>query len=64
VLVPDKNIPVKLKMAAMREIDSRKGMAEVARMYQPRVESETAYGQTTGEIKTDMGGRKDQSGEF
>ena len=38
-------------MAAMREIDSGRGMAEVACMYQPRVESETASGQTTGEIK-------------
>jgi hypothetical protein len=31
---PDKNIRRELKMAAMREIDSGKGMAEVARMYQ------------------------------
>jgi hypothetical protein len=30
----------------------------------PRVESEIAYEQTTGEIKADMGRREDQAGEF
>jgi len=34
VLVPRQEYSRELKLAAMREIDSGKGMAEVARMYQ------------------------------
>jgi hypothetical protein len=50
---PDKSYSRELKMAAMREIDSGKGTAEVARMYQlspKRLETRRSEWRAKGEL--------------
>jgi transposase len=64
MLVPRQEYSRELKMAAMREIDSGKGMAEVARMYQlspKRLETWRSEWRAKGELAFPGKGAQPQS---
>jgi transposase len=64
VLVPRQEYSRELKLAAMREIDSGKGMAEVARMYQlspKRLETWRSEWRAKGELAFPGKGAQPQS---
>jgi transposase-like protein len=66
VLVPRQEYSRELKLAAMREIDSGKGMAEVARMYQlspKRLETWRSEWRAKGELAFPGKGAQPQSND-